>query len=134
MMYPLLCRLFCSISKYQALGNSFFENPYDSIRQELDKLQVFNKIQYASLVICMLCQNAISENMIRENDFRFVEIRDFFLENCIVNCRNSEIKDALDNMINTFTVRTNNGYSFIHDSVYEVLASHYGSKHQNQML
>ena len=36
MMYPLLCKLFCSKSEYQALGKEFFENPYVYIRKEMD--------------------------------------------------------------------------------------------------
>nr|XP_022307915.1 uncharacterized protein LOC111113915 [Crassostrea virginica] len=38
MMYPLLCKLFCSKSEYQALGKEFFENPYICIRKEMEYL------------------------------------------------------------------------------------------------
>jgi ankyrin repeat protein len=37
-------------------------------------------------------------------------------------------------MEGTFTAQTKNGHSLIHDSVYEVLANHYGNKNQEQML
>ena len=47
MMYPLLCKLFCSISEYRATGKFFFENPYDCIRNQMDYLQGYKKIQYA---------------------------------------------------------------------------------------
>ncbi|XP_078339606.1 uncharacterized protein LOC144627217 [Crassostrea virginica] len=133
-MYPLLCKLFCSELKYQALGKEFFENPYICIHKEMDYLQGHKRIQYASLVICMFCQNEITESMMIKKDSRFEKIKDKVLENCRVSGRNSEIKDALDNMINTFTIRTNKGYSLIHDAVYEVLASHYGNHHQEDML
>ncbi|XP_078339610.1 uncharacterized protein LOC144627219 [Crassostrea virginica] len=134
MMYPLLCKLFCSKSKYRSLGMDFFENPYIRIRKEMGHLQGHKQIQYASLVLCMLCKNEITESMISKSDSKFMEAKEKVFENCGVIGRNSEIKDALDNMINTFTIRTNDGYSLIHDAVYEVLASHYGNKHQEDML
>nr|XP_022307902.1 uncharacterized protein LOC111113903 [Crassostrea virginica] len=134
MMFPLLCKLFCSKSEYQALGKEFFENPYVCIRKEMDFLEGHKKIQYASLILCMFCQNEITELMMTKEDSRFMEIREKVFENCRVTGRNSEIKDALDHMINTFTIRTDKGYSLIHDSVYEVLAFHYGNQHQEDML
>ncbi|XP_078321426.1 uncharacterized protein LOC111113908 [Crassostrea virginica] len=136
MMYPLLCKLFCTKSEYQALGKNFFENPYVCIRKEMDYLQGHKKIQYASLIMCMFCQNEKYEitEMMTKKDSRFMEIREKVLENCRVSGRNSEIKDALDHMINTFTIRTDKRYSLIHDSVFEVLAFHYGNQHQEDML
>ncbi|XP_078322139.1 LOW QUALITY PROTEIN: uncharacterized protein LOC144621946 [Crassostrea virginica] len=134
MMFPLLCKLFCSKSEYQALGKEFFENPYVCIRKEMDYLQGHKKIQYASLIMCMFCQNAITEIMMTEEDPRFMEIKQKVFQNCRVSGWNSEIKDSLDHMINTFTIRTDKRYSLIHDSVYEVLAFHYGNQHQEDML
>ena len=43
MMYPLLCKLFCSKSEYQALGKRFFEHPYTCIYKEMDYLQGHKK-------------------------------------------------------------------------------------------
>nr|XP_022311237.1 uncharacterized protein LOC111116534 [Crassostrea virginica] len=134
MMYPLLCKLFCSKAEYQALGKEFFENPYVCIRKEMAYLQGHKKIQYASLIMCMFCRNEISEIMMTKEDARFMQIREKVFENCRVSGRNSEIKDALDHMIDTFTIRTDKRYSLIHDSVYEVLAFHYGNQHQEDML
>ena len=133
-MYPLVCKQFCSESKYRALGKEFFENPYSCIHKEMDYLQGHKRIHYASLVTCMFCENEITESMMRKKDSKFEKIKEKVLENCSVSGRNSEIKDALDNMLNTFTIRTNEGYSLIHDAVYEVLASHYGNNHQEDML
>nr|XP_022310544.1 uncharacterized protein LOC111115920 isoform X1 [Crassostrea virginica] len=136
MIYPLLCKLFCSKSEYQALGKKFFENPYVCISKEMDHLQGHKKLYYASLIMCMFCQNEKNEitEMMTKKDPRFMEIREKVFENCGVSGRNSEIKDALDHMINTFTIRTDKRYSLIHDSVYEVLAFHYGNQHQEDML
>ncbi|XP_078341385.1 uncharacterized protein LOC111106749 [Crassostrea virginica] len=133
-MYPLLCKLFFSKSKYQALQKEFFENPYICIHEEFDYLQGHKRIQYASLVLCMLCQNKITESMMKNEDSRFMKIKEKVFENCKISGRNSEISDALDDMINKFTIRTNEGYSLIHDRIYEVLAFHYGNKHQEDML
>ena len=134
MMYPLVCKLFCSESQYQKMGEDFFENPYICIHEEIDHLQRHNNIQYASLVLCMICKNKITESMMTKKDPKFMEAKEKVFENCRVIGRNSDIKDALDNMIHTFTIRINEGYSLIHDAVYEVLASHYGNKHQEDLL
>ncbi|XP_078309434.1 uncharacterized protein LOC144617865 [Crassostrea virginica] len=84
----------------------------------------------------MLCQNKMTESMITEENSSFMAIKEKVFKNCRVSRTtwNTEIIDALDNMINTFTIRTNDTYSLIHDSVFEVLASHYGNKHQEDML
>nr|XP_022299072.1 serine/threonine-protein phosphatase 6 regulatory ankyrin repeat subunit B-like isoform X2 [Crassostrea virginica] len=134
MMYPLLCKLFCSESKYRALGKAFFETPYTCILDQMEDLKGYKPIQYASLVLCMFCQNKISEGNFRKQDSRFMQIKKNVFENCRVSGSDREIIDALNSMINTFTTHTKEGYSLIHDSVYEVLAFHYGNKHQEDML
>nr|XP_022299076.1 uncharacterized protein LOC111107929 [Crassostrea virginica] len=134
MMYPLLCKLFCSESKYRALGKEFFETPYTCILDEMEDLKGYKPIQYASLVLCMFCQNKISEGNFRKQDSRFMKIKKIVFENCRVSGSDREIIDALNSMINTFTTHTNEGFSMIHDAVYEVLAFHYGNKHQEDML
>ena len=47
MMYPLLCKLFCSDSKYRASGKVFFEKPYACILNQMDSLKGHKQIQYA---------------------------------------------------------------------------------------
>jgi hypothetical protein len=63
-----------------------------------------------------------------------MEKREDVFESCRVNARNSEIQDALFHMEGNFTAQTMNGHSLIHNSVYGVLAYHYGNKNQEQML
>lgn len=134
MKFPLLCKLFCSDSKYQALGMKFFENPKSCILREINLLQKHKRIQYSALVLCMFCQNQLTDDMLKKREPRFMEIREVVFESCRVNGRNSEIMDALEHLENTFTSPTSNGYSLIHDSLYEVLAYHYGNKNQEDML
>lgn len=134
MKFPLLCKLFCSDSNYQALGMKFFENPKSCILREINLLQKHKRIHYAALVLCMFCQNQLTKEMMKKKEPRFMEIREVVFESCRVNGRNSEITDALEHLENTFTSQTSNGYSLIHDSLYEVLAYHYGNKNQEDML
>ena len=134
MMYPLLCKLYCSESKYRSPGKEFFETPHSYILKEIKSLRVQKPMQYASLVLCMFCQNEITLSSLTRKDPKFMEIREKVFENCRVTGCNTEIHDSLKNMVDTFTARTNEGYSLIHDSVYEVLAFHYGNKHQEDML
>ena len=133
-MYPLLCKLYCSESKYRASGKEFFEKPTSYIFKEIKSLKANKPIQYASLVLCMFCQNEITVDMLIKKDPGLMEIRDKVFENCRVTGCNTEIQDSLKNMVDTFTYNTNKGYSIIHDLVYEVLAFHYGNKHQEDML
>lgn len=134
MKFPLLCKLFCSDSNYQALGMKFFENPKSCILREINLLQKHKRIHYAALVLCMFFQNQLTKEMMKKKEPRFMEIREVVFESCRVNGRNSEITDALEHLENTFTSQTSNGYSLIHDSLYEVLAYHYGNKNQEDML
>nr|XP_022306290.1 uncharacterized protein LOC111112787 isoform X2 [Crassostrea virginica] len=134
MMYPLLCKLFCSDSLYRASGKEFFEKPHACILEEIDNLKGYKQITYASLVLCMFCPNEIAEGSFRKQDSRFMEIKTVVFKNCRVSKSDTEIIDAWNSMINTFTTRTNEGYSLIHDSVSEVLAFHYGKEHQEDML
>ena len=133
-MYPLLCKLFCSDSEYRTSGKEFFEKPYACIIDQMDSLKGYRPLQYASLVLCMFCPNEITEGSFRKQDPRLMEIKKIVFENCRVSGLDTEINDALNSMLNTFTTFTNKGYSLIHDSVYEVLAFHYGNKHQEDML
>ena len=134
MMYPLLCKLYCSESKYRASGKEFFEKPTSYIFKEIKSLKANKPIRYASLVLCMFCQNEITLAMLIKKDPGLMEIRDKVFENCRVTGCNTEIQDSLKNMVDTFTYNTNKGYSIIHELVYEVLAFHYGNKHQEDML
>lgn len=103
MKFPLLCKLFCSDSKYQALGMKFFENPKSCILREINLLQKHKRIQYSALVLCMFCQNQLTDDMLKKREPRFMEIREVVFESCRVNGRNSEIMDALEHLENTFT-------------------------------
>ena len=80
----------------------------------------------------MLCQNRISESMFVEKNPKFMDKIEKVFDDCRFSRR--KINDALKNMLNTFTVHTNEGYSLVHDSVYEVLAFCYGNEHQEDML
>ena len=134
-MYPLLCKLFCSESKYRASGKVFFDKPRYCILKQLDSLQRFQQLQYASLVLCMLCKNGITRSMLQEKHPKFMEIRENVFENCSVSISgNAKILEALDNMVGTFTAHTNDQYLVIHDSIYEVLAFQYGNENQEDML
>ena len=135
MMYPLLCKLFCSEPKYRESGKEFFEKPSSCILKQLDSLKNFEKLKYASLVMCMLYKNKITESMLHKKHPEFMEIREKVFDNCRVSdSTNTQILDSLDHMLGTFTAYTNDRYSLIHDSVYEVLAFQYGKENQEDML
>jgi hypothetical protein len=59
-MFPFLCKVFALDEKYQRLGESFFNKPFEYFINELDELQVTHTIQYAVLVLCLVNEGKLS--------------------------------------------------------------------------
>ena len=59
-MFPFLCKIFSMEERYQHLGESFFNKPFDYFIKELDKLQHIYPLQYAVLVLCLVNGSKLS--------------------------------------------------------------------------
>ncbi|XP_062601738.1 uncharacterized protein LOC134263416 [Saccostrea cucullata] len=131
-MFPLLCKLF-STEKFESYGSSFFKCPIPCVLEEFDNMYKQNKIQYISLVLCMMNENKLSEEMLENAGLEpftknLVEIKENACKKLKISRKtdNFEFVDALCDMEGTFTKLNDGEYIFIHDAMLEILAYHLG--------
>lgn len=131
-MLPMLCKLFSKNDKLNGYGPLFFTSPVPCILEALDKMKVTNNVHYASLVLLMAWQSPLSIDSLE--DSKSSEKKDFdekkceFLKACKVSSltENFIFVDALSEMEGTYTVKNDKQINFIHDSMFEIVAYHFG--------
>lgn len=141
-MFPYLCKLFSTKEEYNAYGAKFFISPIPCILQVLDEMTIpEHRIRYASLVLLMANQNKLSEDIfdddkITENKNNFLKMKCNFLKKCKVSNSTDTFQfyDALSEMEGTFTKKCGSEFTFIHDSMFEILAYHFGRLNPELML
>ncbi|XP_061190554.1 uncharacterized protein LOC133198480 [Saccostrea echinata] len=140
-MFPYLCKLFSTERKFKRYGSAFFENPVPCILKELEEMKKQNRIQYASLVLCMINDNKISKKILGEIkndavDKKMIEMKQSVLQKCKVSgtTDNFEFVDALSEMEGTYTKLCGTDYSFVHDSMLEIVAYHFGCNFPDVIL
>jgi ankyrin repeat protein len=126
-MFPFLCKQFSLDKKYQRLGESFFNKPFEYFIEELNKLHT---IQYAVLVLCLVNKGKLSVECLPPEHMQ----REVF-DNCGINLGTPKknITDAIYHMSETYFTKLETEYTFTHDFIFEVIAYHYGcqnNKHQ----
>ncbi|XP_056001360.1 uncharacterized protein LOC125655641 [Ostrea edulis] len=135
--FPLLCKLFSKKPKCKVYGPMFFRKPVKCILDELTDMQRHNKLNYATLVLCMLNENCLSKDILknRKNE-HFISMKGETLENCELEIQTNafELMNALSAMKGTYTNRLDGQYTFIHDSMFEICAYHYGKQFPGQIL
>ncbi|XP_061186509.1 uncharacterized protein LOC133194590 [Saccostrea echinata] len=136
-MFPLLCKLY---SKEEICRNNverFFTCPAECILEEFDKMQKQNSLCYATLVLCMLNGNKLSKEILKNTGNKvFCEMKSRVLESCEVESYTDAFKfgKVLSVMEGTYTKLCGSEYTFIHDSVFEILAYHYGCQFPDLVL
>ncbi|XP_052691397.1 uncharacterized protein LOC128169276 [Crassostrea angulata] len=134
--FPYLCKLFSRKEELGHYGPEFFIPPVPCILELLDNMKIRNKIHYASLVLLMTNQNALSEkDLNNENTTYFGQIKFKVLKRCKVDpitCSFYFI-DALTEMEGTYTEQRQRGFTLIHDSMLEIVAYHFG-RHFPELL
>uniref|UniRef100_A0A8W8P0Z1 DZIP3-like HEPN domain-containing protein n=1 Tax=Magallana gigas TaxID=29159 RepID=A0A8W8P0Z1_MAGGI len=138
-MFPFLCKLYSNKKELKSYGPTFFLSPVPCIIKEMNSLKIHNKHQYASLVLLMVNGNRLSENILNnetdgtnENQKRhnlFVEMKRNILRKCKVSSTTEsfDLIDALLQMEGTYTMKSDNEFTFIHDSMFEIIAYHFGN-------
>lgn len=144
-MFPFLCKLF-SNKKIKVYGPTFFISPVPCILMELNSLKKENKYQYASLVLLMTNKNKLSEKILdndsnetwkkRKREKQFGEMKCNILRKCKVpsTTDNFQLIDALSEMEGTYTRKSGNEFTFIHDSMFEIIAYHFGRQFPELIL
>ncbi|XP_062576594.1 uncharacterized protein LOC134238482 [Saccostrea cucullata] len=136
-MFPLLCKLYSKEEKFRNDVERFFTCPAGYILEEFDKMKEQNRLQYATLILCLLNDNKLSTEILKDTGNKvFCEIKSKALENCKVKSNTDafEFVDALSVMEGTYTKLCGSEYTFIHDSMFEIIAHHFGSQFPNIML
>lgn len=131
-MFPLLCKLFSTEDKFKGYGPLFFTSPVPCILKALDEMEKKNNVHYASLVLLMAWQSPLSIDSLE--DSKSFEKKDFedtkckILKACKVSSltENFVFVDALTEMKGTYTVENDKQINFIHDSLFEIIAYHFG--------
>lgn len=138
-MFPLLCKLFST--RYSIYGPKFFILPIPCILNELNGMKTLYKLQYASLVLLMANQNKLSEEILESGNSTYngniiSEKKCRFLKECKVktNTESFEFIDALSEMEGTYTKKWESEFTFIHDSMFEIVAYHFGHRCRKLML
>lgn len=138
-MFPLLCKL--ASTRKSGMRADFFKFPIDFIVGELNGLEQRNPKQYASLVLMMANQNKLSKEILdNENNADregcFVEKKEKFLCQCNVssNTESFKIINALSEMEGTYTMKCCGVFTFIHESLFEIVAYHFGKHCLNLMI
>lgn len=114
---------------------------FPCILKDLDKMKIESRHHYAALILMAANGNTLSEEILdngntntNENSFR--EMKNNFLKKCKVqsNIDTFQFIDALLEMEGTYTKRCCNEFKFIHDSIFEIIAYHFGSKFQELII
>lgn len=131
-MFPLLCKLFLTKKEFRGYGPSFFTSPVPCILEALDEMKARNVIHYASLVLLMASQSPLSIDRLEDSNSlegMYFEIKKSrFLKACKVSnlTENFKFVDALSEMEGTYTLQNDRKFKFIHDSMFEIIAYHFG--------
>uniref|UniRef100_K1PPT3 Ankyrin-1 n=1 Tax=Magallana gigas TaxID=29159 RepID=K1PPT3_MAGGI len=126
--FPYLCKLFSRKEALGHYGQQFFISPIPCILELLDIMKIRNKDQYASLVLLMTNQNSLSEKDFNENMTYFGQMKLQVSKRCKVDPTTCSFYfiDALTEMEGTYTEQIQSEFKFIHDSMLEIIAYHFG--------
>ncbi|XP_062589044.1 uncharacterized protein LOC134250692 [Saccostrea cucullata] len=130
-MFPLLCKLISKEASFRNNIERFLTCPTACILKEFDKMRERNRLHYATLVLCLLNNNKLSKEILNDTENKvFYEMKQKALENCEVESYTDPFKfvKALSVMEGTCTKLCGSEYTFIHDSMFEIIAYHFGSK------
>ena len=134
--FPLLCNIFSSSQDFFQQKANLFISPSVVFKEELDRLEKENKEVYCVLVLLMIYRYKELEiifdiecNIERTNVYLLI------LRACGVpeNIPRKSLKEHLQSLSGTF-VKPSNHLRFIHDTLEETIASHFGSRFPEVML
>lgn len=131
-MLPLLCKLYLTKDEFSGYGPSFFTSPVPCILEALEEMKTRSKIHYASLVLLMALQGPLSIDLLKDSESsekeNFERKKCEFLKACEVSSlkENSKFVNALLEMEGAYTVKNDQQINFIHESMFEIIAYHFG--------
>lgn len=131
LMFPFLCKLFSFNEEFKFYGPNFFISPVAVILNELNALQMNNKIHYAALVLLMTNQNTLTKEDFHNFEIdkgKFYQIKSAVLRNCKISSMTDwfEFYDALNEMEGTFVKKCGSQFMFLNESMFDITAYHFG--------
>lgn len=136
-MFPILCKLLSHKEELKFYGSHLFRSPILCILNEVEQMKTENKMQYVSLVLLMANQNKLSEeDLENKNSDINIFIKYEVLKKCKVKITTDtfEFIDALSEMEGTYTKKCDNSFAFEHDSMFEIIAYHFGCQYPELIL
>lgn len=133
-MFPFLCKLYKEFSNFDP---TFFILPVSIIMKRLNEMENMDPVQYASLVLLMANHNRISKTILDENsEASFREKKDNFLKKCQIRSTTEsfEFLHALKRAELSYTNSCGDEFTFIHDSMFEIVAYHFGKRNSELLL
>lgn len=134
-MFPLLCYLV--FRDKDNLLNSEESNvhlvPHEYLLKQLDTMKhdEDTKLSYVSLVFLMLLNNSLTDHDLRHK----ASLLGLVAQRCAVKTSfSAEIMKKLKLLENTYVVKTEFGYEFQHDSIFEIVAYHFGQENQDLII
>lgn len=137
--FPLSCKL--ASTRRSGIRSVVLISPICCIMEELNELKIRSPKQYASLVLLVANQNKLSKDIFdnkhnADREFMFAERKREFLLECKVSSKTEsfEVMDALSEMEGTYTMSCCDVFTFIHESLFEIVAFHFGQHSPSLML
>ena len=134
--FPLLCNIFSSSQDFFQQKAIFFLSPSVVFKEELGRLEKENKEVYCVLVLLMIFSDEELESIFDiECNIDRTNIYLLILRACgvIENIPRKSLHEYLQSLCGTFVEPTNH-FRFVHDTLEETLANHFGSKYPDVMI
>ncbi|XP_076105820.1 uncharacterized protein LOC143074156 [Mytilus galloprovincialis] len=132
--FPLLCSLYHKQNLQKNVSvTSFFSNPFEVFKDQLVHMygeSDTGKMQYCSLVLCVMFNNTLTEENLSPKDKKIGAIIEDLLEECELNKGTSikRLKKSLEILEGTYVVKEDSTYKIIHDKLFDFLAKYFGEK------
>ncbi|XP_061190005.1 ankyrin-2-like [Saccostrea echinata] len=134
LMFPLMCYMLYKNSGGMSATSKAVLDPRDYLLKQLDIMSKSEgtKTLYASLVFLI-----INNNCCTTEDLKKTEILADISKKCGIHDHppyGKEIQEKLKHSENTYVIRTEFGFKFLHESLFEIVAFHFGRDVDNQAL
>lgn len=134
--FPLLCSVFSSNQDFWKQKAKLFQSPTVVFKRELDRFQKENAEVYCVLVLLLMFSfRELTSLFIIKCEFERIDVYRSVLSACGVsgNISRKVLQDHLQSLSGTF-VEPSNHFKFIHDTLEDTIARHFGSNFPDVML
>ncbi|XP_055998791.1 ankyrin-1-like [Ostrea edulis] len=140
--FPLLCKLYSIESKYEKRGLSFFKNPFEVVREEIEIYQnserANEKSKYCSLIFLVVFNNNVKVNDMEDcpnSHFPDEKYEDILrMSGLPDNTPITSVITGFKSLEGSFVRCVGNSYTFIHDFVQEITTVVIGARFPKQTI